>query len=84
MLLKLVALRFVHFASLEDLEGFLFQGGFAGSVAHLGETLLMRGEFSVELGEFDVEGFDVRVCLLKGVWSVLRGVECLERGHVHC
>ncbi len=64
LLLHLVALAFVHLPSLQDLEGFLFQGGFAGAVAHLGHALLVGGQFGIQFGEFDVEGFDVGVCLL--------------------
>ena len=41
LLLELVALGFVHFSALEDLEGFLLQGGFAGAVAHFGHALLV-------------------------------------------
>ena len=59
------ALGFVQLAALEDLEGFLFEGGFAGAVAHFGHAGLVRGEFGVEFGEFYVEGVDVGVGLLE-------------------
>ena len=61
LLLQLIALTFVHFAALEDLEGFLFEGGFAGAVSHLGHALLVGGEFGIEFGELDVDAFDVGV-----------------------
>ena len=65
--MELVALGFVEFAALQDLEGFLLEGGFAGAVAHFGHALLVGGEFGVEFGEFDVDGFDVGVCLGVGL-----------------
>ena len=40
-----------------------YQGGFAGAVAHFRETGLEGAELGVEFGEFEVEGFDVGVCL---------------------
>jgi hypothetical protein len=69
--LKLVALRFVLFPLLEDFEGFLLDGRLAGAVAHLGELLLVRGEFSVELRELDVKtlypSVNLRVLVQEGV-----------------
>jgi hypothetical protein len=61
--LQLVALRLVHLALLEDFEGFGLDSGFAGAVAHLGELGLVGGEFGVEFGELDVDGFDAGVDL---------------------
>ena len=39
----------------------MLEGGLSGPVAHLGHALLVGGEFGVELGEFDVDAFDVGV-----------------------
>lgn len=55
--LELVALTFVEFAALEDLEGFLLDGGFSRAVAHFGEFGLVALEFGVYGGEFYVDGF---------------------------
>lgn len=78
--MQLVALAFVQFAPLQDLERFLLQRRFAGAVAHFGHALLVGGEFGVEFGEFDVDGFDVRVGLerVEGV-SEKGGGERAER-----
>ena len=54
MLLELVALTLVHLSALEDFQGFLFDGGLAGAVAHFRELGLVAGEFGVDRGEFDV------------------------------
>lgn len=66
--MELVLLGFVHFALLEDLDGFLFDGGFPGPVAHAGEALLVGRQFTGEFGEFDVDGLYSRVDLER--WSV--------------
>jgi len=63
---------------LQDLEGFLLEGGFAGAVAHFGEASLVGGEFGVEFGEFDVDGVDVGVGLREGMggldWGRWNGI----------
>ncbi len=59
----MLALAFVHFALAQDFQGFLFQGVFAGAVAHLGHFLLVGGEFIVDFGDFDVDGVDAGVDL---------------------
>jgi hypothetical protein len=45
------------FPLLEDFEGFLFDGCFAGAVAHLGELLLVGGELGIKLRQLDVDAF---------------------------
>jgi len=39
----------------------LFDGCFAGAVAHLGELGLVGCEFGIDAGELDIDGFDARV-----------------------
>ena len=79
---ELVALGFVLFSALEDFEGLLAEGVFAGSVAHLREFGLVGGEFGVEGGEFDVDAGDAVVDLegsLGLVWCMMNtlGKACL-------
>ena len=51
----MVALRFVLFSALKDLECLLAQGVFAGPIPHFGEARLVGREFGVEGGEFYVD-----------------------------
>jgi hypothetical protein len=48
----------------------LLKRGFAGPVAHFGETGLVGGEFGVEGGEFYVDAGDAVVYLLRREWLV--------------
>lgn len=61
---ELVALGFVLFAALEDFEGLLAEGVFAGAVTHFGEFGLVGREFGVEGGQFDVDAGDAVVDLV--------------------
>ena len=49
----------MHLPALQELERFLPQRRFPGSVAHFRHSGLVGGEFGVYLGEFDVEAVDV-------------------------
>ena len=61
---ELRALRFDGFASLQEGEGFFFEGGVTGGGGpEFAHAALEGGEFGGEFGVFDVEGFDVCVYL---------------------
>jgi hypothetical protein len=69
--LQLVALRFVLFPLLEDFEGFLFDGCFAGAVAHLGELLLVGGKLGIKLRQLDVDALLEMALLSVGLGALL-------------